>query len=50
MKQVDLAISLGFPGEYICRVERGQKYISIRKFFKLADVLGIKISDLMIFE
>ena len=50
MKQIDLAVSLGFSGEYICRVERGQKYMSLRKLFKLADVLGIKISDLMNFE
>ena len=50
MKQIDLAVSLGFSGEYICRVERGQKYMSLRKLFKLADILGIKISDLMNFE
>ena len=50
MKQIDLAVSLGFSGEYICRVERGQKYMSLRKLFKLADVLEVKISDLMNFE
>ena len=50
LKQIDLAVSLGFSGEYICRVERGQKFMSLRKLFKLADVLEVKISDLMDFE
>ena len=50
LKQIDLAVSLNFSGEYICRVERGQKYISLRKLFKLADILEIKLSDLINFD
>jgi len=50
LKQIDLAIALGFSGEYICRVERGQKYMSLRKLFKLADILEVKLSDLINFE
>ncbi len=36
--------------EYIMRVEKGQKCMSLRKLFQLADVLGVKFSDLMNFE
>ena len=50
LKQIDLAVSLDFSGEYICRIERGQKYISLKKLFKLADILEVKISDLMNFD
>lgn len=50
LKQIDLAVSLGFSGEYICRVERGQKYMSLRKLFQLADILDIKLSDLFNFN
>ncbi|MBQ7287224.1 MAG: helix-turn-helix transcriptional regulator [Candidatus Gastranaerophilales bacterium] len=50
LKQIDLAVSLDFSGEYICRVERGQKYMSLRKLFKLADILKVKVSDLIDFD
>ena len=50
LKQIDLAVSLDFSGEYICRVERGQKYMSLRKLFKLADILEVKLCDLIDFE
>ena len=50
LKQIDLAVALGFSGEYICRVERGQKYMSLRKLFKLADILEVKFSDLTNFD
>ena len=49
-KQIDLAVALDFSEEYICRIERGQKYISLRKLFQVADILNIKISDLMNFK
>lgn len=32
--------------EYITHVENGQKYISLRKLFMIADVLGVDFSDL----
>ncbi len=48
LRQIDLAVALGFSGEYICRVERGQKYISLRKLFQLADILNIEIEKLFI--
>ena len=41
MRQIDLAVALGFSEEYVCRVERGQKYISLRKLFELADFLEV---------
>lgn len=49
-RQVDLAAALDFSEEYICRVERGQKYMSLRKLFKLADILEIDFCDLTNFK
>ena len=49
-RQVDLAVALNFSEEYVCRIERGQKYISLRKLFQLADELGVKISQLTNFD
>ncbi len=50
LKQIDLAVALDFSEEYICRIERGQKFISLRKLFELANELDVKISDLMNFD
>ena len=33
ISQADLAERLDLSTEYICRVERGQKYLSLRKLF-----------------
>ena len=41
IRQSDLAVALGFSEEYVCRIERGQKYISLRKLFELADFLEV---------
>lgn len=48
LKQIDLAVARGFSSEYICRIERGQKYISLRKLFQLADILNIETEKLFI--
>ena len=48
LRQIDLAVALGLSGEYICRVERGQKYMSLRKLFQLADILNVEIEKLFI--
>ncbi len=50
LTQAELALSLNLSYEYICRVERGQKFMSLRKLFELADVLCVKIHDLMDFD
>lgn len=50
LKQIDLAVALDFSEEYICRIERGQKFISLRKLFELANELDVKVSDLMNFD
>jgi len=50
LTQAELAEKLDFSWEYICRVERGQKFISLRKLFELATILEIKCSDLVDFE
>lgn len=48
--QAFLAEKLDLSTEYICRVERGQKYMSLRKLFELADILEIEFCDLTNFK
>ncbi len=50
LTQEVLAEKLDFSKEYICRVEKGQKYMSLRKLFELADVLEIEFYKLADFE
>ena len=50
LRQIDVAVALNFSEEYICRVERGQKYMSLRKLFELADVLDVDFSKLTDFK
>ncbi len=48
--QALLAEKLDLSTEYICRVERGQKYMSLRKLFELADFLEIDFCKLTDFK
>ena len=50
LRQQDIAIALDCSFEYICRVERGQKYLSLRRLFELADTLEVDVKDLMNFK
>ena len=50
LTQEVLADKLKLSKEYICRVERGQKYMSLRKLFELADVLEIGFNQLADFQ
>ena len=50
LKQKDLAIALDCTYEFICHVERGQMSISLKKLFQLADVLDVKMSNLVDFD
>lgn len=50
LTQVNLAVRLGFSQEYICRIEKGKKYMSLKKLFELADVLEVPVKDLFNFE
>ena len=50
MSQALLAEKLDLSTEYICRVERGQKYMSLRKLFELADILEIEFCKLTNFK
>lgn len=45
-----LAEKVDLTREYISCIERGQKSISLRKLFLMADVLGVKFSDLANFD
>ncbi len=49
-RQLDLAEAIGVSEDYICRVENGLKFLSLRRLFKLADVLDVKVSDLVDFD
>lgn len=48
--QVMLADKLNLSCEYICRVEKGQKYMSLRKLFELADILEVDFCELVNFQ
>lgn len=50
LRQVDVAIALDCTYEFICKIEHGQRYISLRKLFELADILKVDVSDLMNFK
>lgn len=50
LSQESLAEKVDLSREYITRVENGQKSISLRKLFMIADVLGVKFSDLTNFD
>lgn len=48
--QESLAEKVDLSREYITRVENGQKYISLRKLFLIADVLEVSFSTLTNFK
>ena len=48
--QEKLAEMVDLSREYITRVERGQKNISLKKLFVIVDALNVKCSDLIDFE
>ena len=50
LTQRDLAVALDCTYEFICRIERGQMLIGLRRLFKLADVLEVKMTDLIDFD
>lgn len=45
-----LAEKADLSREYITRIENGQKSVSLRKLFLLADILEVKFSDLTDFD
>ena len=50
LTQRDIAVALDCTYEYICHIERGQMSISLKKLFQLADILEVKMSDLINFD
>ena len=50
LKQTDIALGLDCSQEYICRVERGQKYLGLRKLFEIANILNVECSNLINFK
>ena len=50
LRQIDIAVALDCSQEYICRVEKGQKYLSLRKLFELANILDVDCSQLINFK
>jgi len=49
-RQLDLALAMDLSEDYICRVENGIEFLSLRKLFQLADILEVKMSDLIDFD
>lgn len=45
-----LAEKVDLSREYVTRIENGQKFVSLRKLFLLADALDVKFSDLTNFD
>ena len=50
ISQEKLAEIVGLSREYITRVENGQKNISLKKLFAIADALGVGFNQLTDFE
>ena len=50
LSQESLAEKVNLSREYITRIENGQKYVSLRKLFSIADALECKVVDLTNFE
>lgn len=50
LSQELLAEKVDLSREYITRIENGQKFVSLKKLFLLADVLEVKFSDLTNFD
>ncbi len=50
LSQEKLAEIVGLSREYITRIENGQKSVSLKKLFTIADALGAKICNIMNFD
>ena len=50
LTQRDLAVAIDCTYEFICRVEQGKMFISLRRLFQLADTLKVKMTDLIDFD
>ena len=50
LTQRDLATALDCTYEFICHIERGQMSVSLTKLFKIADILNVKMTDLINFD
>lgn len=50
LSQEKLAELVDLSREYVTRVERGQKNISLRKLFLIADTLEVPLNKLIDFE
>ena len=50
LKQAEVALALNCTYEFVSKVENGQRYLSLRRLFNLADILNVKVKDLMNFK
>ena len=50
LTQRDIAVALDCTYEFICHVEKGQMSMSLKRLFQLADILEVKMSDLINFD
>lgn len=49
-RQLDVAAAMDLSEDYICRVENGLKSLSLKRLFQLADILEVKMTDLIDFD
>lgn len=49
-RQIDIATAMDLSEDYICRVENGLKSMSLKRLFQLADILEVKMTDLIDFD
>lgn len=50
MTQIELAEQIEVSGNFLSQVERGSKYLSLDKLFKVAEVLGVDEKSLLDFS
>ena len=50
LKQKDIAVALDCSYEFISHVEHGRMSLSLKKLFQIADILEVKMTDLINFD
>ncbi len=50
LKQAEVALALNCTYDFVSKVENGQRYLSLRRLFNLADILNVEVKDLMNFK
>lgn len=49
ISQLNLSVKLGITREHLSKIERGATYPSVKILFQIADILRIKLKDIIDF-